>query len=30
LQQKLDDIDLDRVKLALARAFNRLKVAKFR
>lgn len=29
LQQKLDDIDLDRAQLALARAFNRLKVAKF-
>ena len=30
LQQKLDDVDIDRVRLALARAFNRLKVAKFR
>ena len=30
LEQKLDDIDLDRAQLALARAFNRLKVAQFR
>ncbi|MEJ2542463.1 MAG: ATP synthase F1 subunit epsilon [Calditrichaceae bacterium] len=30
LQRKLDDIDIDRAKLALARAFNRLKVAQLR
>lgn len=30
LHHKTDDIDIDRVKLALARAFNRLKVAKLR
>lgn len=30
LERKKDDSDLDRVRLALARAFNRLKVAKLR
>ncbi|MBN1408440.1 MAG: ATP synthase F1 subunit epsilon [Calditrichaceae bacterium] len=30
LQQKMDEVDIDRAQLALARALNRLKVAKFR
>ena len=30
LQQKTGDVDLDRARLSLARAFNRLKVASFR
>lgn len=30
LQQRLDEIDFDRAQLALARAFNRIKVSQFR